>query len=595
MRNERFRALRMTRLGEAALSLLFVATLGVPLARAQTPYLVKDIYPGGDSNLDQFAVLRGALFFAAFDYPGTGTELWRSNGTAAGTVLVQDINPGWRHSSPMELTPMNGWLFFSANDFWHGRELWRGGIGGATLVKDIEPEPPSEAHLLSSPHALTRVGDTLFFAAFDSTHGGELWKSDGSETGTTLVRDILPGRSSSLLPLPTTHLVDIDGTLFFAVNDGVNGNELWKSDGTFAGTVLVSDIVPGSGSSDPSAYFAFGGAAYFAANDGINGREIWKSDGTSAGTQILCDIAPGASSSDPTGFVVVGSRFFFTATDGTTGNELWMSDGTPAGTRLVRDIWPGALSSAPASITAVGSTVFFAAEEGTSGRELWKSNGTPEGTTRVRDINAGPAGSEPRYLLNGNGTLFFAAREGLDDRLWKSDGTENGTQRLSDIASEPQQLVLADTLVFFSARSMWEGRELWAVSTLPPPPGQQFYTVTPCRVLDTREINGPYGGPALSSTDGPRTFVLADTCTLPADARAVSINVTVTGASEAGDLRLYPGATVAPLASAINYASGQTRASNTVVALGVGGTLTIQCDQPSGSVHAIVDINGYFR
>jgi hypothetical protein len=73
------------------------------------------------------------------------------------------------------------------------------------------------------------------------------------------------------------------------------------------------------------------------------------------------------------------------------------------------------------------------------------------------------------------------------------------------------------------------------------------------------------------------------------------INITVTAASEPGDLRLYPGATVAPLASAINYASGQTRASNAVVALGVGGTLTIQCDQPSGSVHAIVDTNGYFR
>lgn len=490
---------------------------------------------------------------------------------------------------------MNGWLFFSANDFWHGRELWRGGYSGATLVKDIEPQPPGDAYFGSSPHALTPVGNTLFFAAFESAHGWELWKTDGSESGTTMVRDIVPGPSSSLLPLPTTKLVDIDGTLFFAVNDGTNGNELWKSDGTFAGTVLVKDIAPGSGSSDPSAPFGFGGAVYFVANDGINGRELWKSDGTSAGTQMLTDIAPGASSSDPTGFMVVGPRFFFAATDGTTGNELWMSDGTPAGTMLVKDIWPGAASSGPAYITAVGSTVFFAAEEGTSGRELWKSDGTPEGTTRVRDISAGPAGSEPRYLLNGNGTLFFAAREGLDDRPWKSDGTENGTQRLSDIASEPQQLVLADTLVFFSARTVGEGRELWAVSTLPPPPGQQFYTVTPCRVLDTREITGPYGGPALSSTNGPRTFVLAGTCSLPADASAVSINVTVTGASEAGDLRLYPGATVAPLASAINYASGQTRASNAVVALGVGGTLTIQCDQPSGSVQAIVDTNGYFR
>lgn len=124
--------------------------------------------------------------------------------------------------------------------------------------------------------------------------------------------------------------------------------------------------------------------------------------------------------------------------------------------------------------------------------------------------------------------------------------------------------------------------------------GVGFFTVTPCRVADTRNPNGPLGGPALVA-GASRSFVLAGQCGIPVGARSVSINVTVTQPTALGDLRLYPGGTPIPLTSAINYQAGQTRANNAVVPLGAGGDVGIQCDQTSGTVHGIIDVNGYFQ
>ena len=125
-------------------------------------------------------------------------------------------------------------------------------------------------------------------------------------------------------------------------------------------------------------------------------------------------------------------------------------------------------------------------------------------------------------------------------------------------------------------------------------PGAGYYTVTPCRVIDTRNATGPYGGPSLSA-GGSRVFVLAGHCGIPVGARAVSVNVTVTLASGGGDLRMYAVGAPLPTTSIINFPFSQTRANNAVTALGPGGDLIVRCDQPSGAVHLIVDVNGYLR
>jgi subtilisin family serine protease len=121
-----------------------------------------------------------------------------------------------------------------------------------------------------------------------------------------------------------------------------------------------------------------------------------------------------------------------------------------------------------------------------------------------------------------------------------------------------------------------------------------LYTVTPCRLLDTRDPIGTWGGPALSAGSA-RTFSVAGRCGIPAGAKAVSVNVTVAGPTSPGFLTLYPGATPLPSVSTINYSPGQTRANNAIVRLGAAGDLTARCGQGSGIVNMVLDVNGYFQ
>ena len=357
----------------------------------------------------------------------------------------------------------------------------------------------------SSPTDFVHVGSTTFFAAEDATYGRELWKTDGTAQGTSLVKDIRPGSASS----DPGELVDLNGALFFVADDGVNGKELWKSDGTPEGTSLVTDIRPGSGSSDPGELVDLNGTLFFVADDGVNGRELWKSDGTAEGTVLVRDIFPGTytngdgtypNASDPQDLVNLNGTLFFTADDGASGRELWKSDGTEAGTVLVKDLFPGTYpyydngnyegerpnASGPDKLTAVDGQLFFIARDEIHGTELWKSDGTEAGTALVKDIYEGTDDglSQSDWLKNVDGTLFFTAAEALNGReLWKSDGTAAGTVMVKDISpgghwydeyidgiwvtgytpdsSSPQEPVNVSGMLFFSADNGVNGRELW--------------------------------------------------------------------------------------------------------------------------------------
>jgi hypothetical protein len=122
----------------------------------------------------------------------------------------------------------------------------------------------------------------------------------------------------------------------------------------------------------------------------------------------------------------------------------------------------------------------------------------------------------------------------------------------------------------------------------------RYHTVTPCRLADTRNATGPAGGPALAANQS-RSFAVGGACGVPATAKAAAINVTVVGATAAGNLRLFPASAALPLASAINFGPGQTRANNAVVRLGAGGALGVRCDMATGSVHFLLDVTGYFE
>jgi glucose/arabinose dehydrogenase len=126
------------------------------------------------------------------------------------------------------------------------------------------------------------------------------------------------------------------------------------------------------------------------------------------------------------------------------------------------------------------------------------------------------------------------------------------------------------------------------------PPPASFFTVTPCRVADTRDATGPSGGPALAAGT-IRSFPVSGLCQIPSSATAVAVNLAAFQPSSDGDLRVYPAGQAAPLASSINFRSGAVRAGNAIVPLGASGQISVQCDMPSGGTHFFFDVYGYFQ
>jgi RNA polymerase sigma factor (sigma-70 family) len=427
---------------------------------------IADINPDG-SKPSGLVNVNGTLFFSAGNMHGG--ELWKATPTPNGpvTVRVKRINRRG-YSNPTHLTDVNGTLFFAADDGVHGRELWKsdGTEDGTVLVKDINPGPAGA--FPAAANNLVAVGRTVFFVANDGKNNDELWKSDGTEEGTVVVKRLAAGYSV-WTSLPRA-LANVNGTLFFVANDGKHGIELWKTDGTEAGTVMVKDINPGGGHSSPSNLTDVNGTLFFTADDGEHGRELWKTDGTEAGTVMVKDInrgAPGAFSAPHIGHLTVAGRtLFFVADDGKHGMALWKSDGTEQGTLLVKDVCPGRIGSRldPDSQTmaVVNGTLYFAADDGVHGRQLWKSDGTEAGTRMVKQIAPNGKDANPNMLTDVNGTLFFAAGDGTHCRkLWTSDGTEAGTVPIDkdffpdSVPAKPVQwlmnLTVVDGLLFFVA------------------------------------------------------------------------------------------------------------------------------------------------
>jgi ELWxxDGT repeat protein len=157
-----------------------------------------------------------------------------------------------------------------------------------SIVSDYVSGPAALAD--AAPKELVVVGDTLFFVASDPQNGKELWKSDGTELGTVLVRDLTPGPAGSNL----RGLTAFNGALFFLMSDREHGEELWTSDGSVFGTMLVKDIEPGPASSNIASLVVANGLIYFGAQTTAEGSELWRSDGTSAGTFVL-PVTPGAT------------------------------------------------------------------------------------------------------------------------------------------------------------------------------------------------------------------------------------------------------------------------------------------------------------
>ncbi|WP_296385964.1 ELWxxDGT repeat protein [Winogradskyella sp.] len=274
----------------------------------------KDVYLGPpSSDPHDFTLFNGEYYFSANDGVSHGREIWKTDGTAAGTVFYLDVIPGIGFSNPDQLNVVSSNLTFVANHDTVGRELFKtNGSGNLGLIRNIHPTGDS------NPLNVTSIDNTLYFNANNGSVGIELWKSNGNTSlGTTLVKDInVTGDSNP------SKFIKVGTDIFFVADDGVNGVELWKTDGSPVGTNMVKNINP-TGSSSPDYFTEYNGKLYFTANDGTSGTELWVSDGTVAGT-VMIELNPNGDAS-VSSLIVFNNELYFTADDSVSGvgNELW--------------------------------------------------------------------------------------------------------------------------------------------------------------------------------------------------------------------------------------------------------------------------------
>lgn len=310
--------------------------------------------------LEPLRAAGGRVFFVAADEHGQ--ELWTSDGTAAGTRLVADLEPGALGSDPRSLTVFQDRLYFTAEVGDSGSELWAsdGTPEGTVLVKDIDPRPGRS----SEPQLLTVHAGRLYFPAADEEHGRELWSTDGTEAGTTLAGEITPGADGVFM----THLISTGPHLFFSGGQaGITQQGLWVTDGSPGGARRLSQKLIHIDTREIGVPSAFEGRLYFASD----GDEIlWSSDGTEEGTAPLLD-ADGLEIDEPEAFQGFDGRLYFTT--GLT-SLLYETDGTPAGTFVVHSLAsPFELGGEPANfeLVTVGGRLLFRSWERATGSELW--------------------------------------------------------------------------------------------------------------------------------------------------------------------------------------------------------------------------------
>jgi len=477
----------------------------LPVVAAPPPRLVKEIFTQVSqhgSNPGNFHILGDHLFFTAYS-PTHGNELWKSDGTAASTMIVKDIHVGSNDSSPSNLIDVSGHLYFIADDGRHGNQLWRsdGSAEGTTRVTNL---PDGILNPLFSLSHVVALNGEIYFSTQDSTSMSyRLWKTDGTGEGTVMLKEFgAPGGLMSSLKV-------MNGAVFALMDFGGYGASLWKSDGTPQGTVKIKDfndcpwtdnaiVNEGSlyfGATGPGGTFglwksdgttegtvaikegfiishphitleltSLGDLLLFRAESPQTGIELWKTDGTPQGTVMLKDINP-EGSGDPSGLIAFDGFVYFGAT--TINNDpsptLWRTDGTEEGT----NIFPGAFtiggSPFPSRHAFAGTSLYFFAIHPSGNSSLWKTDGTAAGTLMLRD---GFDRFGFLYPSTGfKGFLYFSADDGVHgNELWLSDGTVNGTTMLKDTAGSnngPVSLQAFGDGVAFNAIDETGKRQLW--------------------------------------------------------------------------------------------------------------------------------------
>ena len=375
------------------------------------------------------------------------TELWRSDGTEAGTYEVLDLNPSGR-ANTKRFVVINDELYFLADSMNVSEQLFKtdGTEEGTEWLADVDDANGETTHML------TASGDRLFYRTYRTGIGTELWTSDGTSAGTQMVINLSQEYSSF-----PHELTDFNGILIFATETaGTTIGGLNRTDGTAANTIKIGDATPGG-------IVVVGDTLYFRSTFEDYGPELARATLEPGSIEMVGDLNPGAGGANIFNLTQVDHRIFFRAYHPDYGAELWAYNLNTGEIYLVKDIWPGSSgSSFPDQLISYQGNLIFNAHDGTYGEELWISDGTEEGTKMLKNINVEVGGppygnAQPTQFYEAADLLFFSADDGINGReLWQTDGTEAGTKMVYNIgysynSSDPGNFTEINGYLFFHA------------------------------------------------------------------------------------------------------------------------------------------------
>lgn len=422
----------------------------------QKSTLLKDIFAGHNSGIPSnsiFVKLNNKVYFLA-QQNYSEYQIWETNGTPAGTVKRQDINSNY---SINEFVVVGNKIFYYQN-----RELWAFDTvsNNLSLLKTFE---------YSGDVKLYPYNNQLIFAANDGISGKEIWKSDGTVAGTSLVKDIAPNSGSSISDFK---MLTLNNGKFYFMANTANGYVLYESDGTMAGTnpLLPMQNTPQLEGASGGDYFVFMGF------NASGGSEPWISDGTVAGTKILKDIYPGTTSSMSINqkFLKLGNKIYFdNNTNGISpgyGNYIWETDGTEAGTVLFNTPTNNVLyrtssdeqyliltkpnewnrfwitngnSAQTFEMSTIGMTaangvvdynskVYLAGSSSKNGMELYSLDPSAQSAVLASDISRYESSSPHSYELLNNDLIFIAADRESNSQFYKRNKTTQQITRFTN-------------------------------------------------------------------------------------------------------------------------------------------------------------------
>lgn len=410
---------------------------------------------GKPEGLTEFG---GRLYFQVNDGVH-GEELWvHEPGVGAG--LAFDLVPGSGASVPNHLSVVDGKLYFSANHLLYGRELWviesSAPDAGPRLVADIHAGRGS-----SDPGMPVSLHGRLYFVASDGVRGPAVWMYEET-AGAVPVTDFRHGVDANY-----SNLTVAGDSLYFRSHSQDGRSEVWyldPADGSLEQVTVGSDPTV---SSHVFGYIAMGGKLYFTVDDGVHGEELWAHDPVS-GSVLVADINPGADDGYPFQMTVLQGKLYFRADHPESGRELWEYDPL-SGARLVADLRPGTDGGYTGwRMLVLDDVLYFIADDGVLGERLWQYDPQTANASLVEN----PAGSSdappvPSLMLTASdGRLYFRVALATGYTIWAYEpatGFSLLVDRFADngLRYGPGSSLAFDNRLYFTMDDGIHGRELW--------------------------------------------------------------------------------------------------------------------------------------